>query len=55
MLTFGLAGIALVVAGIVAFRWIKQAKARKGPRPRSPVAWLRTFGRPHARPAAAHK
>lgn len=45
MLSLGLAGIALVVAGFFAVRWWKQAKARKGPRPRSPVSWLRTFGR----------
>jgi|GEM_PF-344417 len=45
MLTLGLAGVALVVAGFFAVRWWKQAKARKGPRPRSPVSWLRTFGR----------
>jgi membrane protein DedA with SNARE-associated domain len=50
MLTLGLAGIAVTVAAVVIHRWMKQAKARKGPRPRSPVSWLRTFGRAHARP-----
>jgi membrane protein DedA with SNARE-associated domain len=45
MLTWGLAGVALLVAGFFAYRWWQQAKARKGPRPRAPVAWLRTFGR----------
>jgi membrane protein DedA with SNARE-associated domain len=45
MLTFGLAGLALSVAAIFAYRWWKLAKARRGPRPRAPVAWLRTFGR----------
>ena len=49
MLTIGLAGTALLVGGFFAYRWWKQAKARKGPRPRSPVAWLRTFGRTPAR------
>lgn len=52
MLTLGLAAVALVIAAVVGFRWWKQAKSRKGPRPRSPVAWLRTFGRSHAKPAA---
>jgi membrane protein DedA with SNARE-associated domain len=50
LLTLGLAGTALLVAGIFAWRWWKQAKSRKGPRPRSPVSWLRHFGKP--RPAA---
>ena len=45
MVTFGIAGVALVIAGVFAYRWWKQAKARKGPRPRAPVSWLRTFGR----------
>lgn len=45
VVTLSLAGVALVVAGVIGFRWWKQAKARKGPRPRAPVAWLRTFGR----------
>lgn len=49
MLTIGLALLALTVAGILGFRWWKQAKARKGPRPRSPVSWLRTFGRSASR------
>ena len=54
MITFGLAGGARVVACVVGYRWWKQAKARKGPRPRSPVAWLRTFGRSTGhRPVAA--
>jgi membrane protein DedA with SNARE-associated domain len=44
-LTFGLAGLALAVAFIIGYRWYKQAKARKGPRPRAPVSWLRTFGK----------
>jgi membrane protein DedA with SNARE-associated domain len=52
-LTFGLAGIALTVAFVVGYRWYKQAKARKGPRKRAPVAWLRTFGRSGAK-AHAH-
>jgi membrane protein DedA with SNARE-associated domain len=54
LLTFGLAGIALTVAFVVGYRWYKQAKARKGPRPRAPVSWLRTFGRgahKHASPS----
>jgi membrane protein DedA with SNARE-associated domain len=54
IVTFGIAGIALTVALVVAYRWWKQAKARKGPRPRAPVAWLRTFGRSahkHAHPS----
>lgn len=45
LLTVGLAGTALLVAGVLAWRWWKQAKARKGPRPRSPVSWLRHFGK----------
>jgi len=45
MLTISLAVIALSVAFFIGRRWWKQAKARKGPRPRAPVAWLRTFGR----------
>jgi membrane protein DedA with SNARE-associated domain len=49
MVTLSVAGVALAVAGFIGFRWWKQAKARKGPRPRAPVAWLRTFGRPQAR------
>ncbi len=44
-LTFGLAGLALTVAFVIGYRWYKQAKARKGPRPRAPVSWLRTFGK----------
>ena len=55
ILTFGLAGIALTVALIIGYRWYKQAKARKGPRKRAPVSWLRTFGRgthKHATPGA---
>ncbi|MCX5652695.1 MAG: DedA family protein [Planctomycetota bacterium] len=54
LLTFGLAGIALTVAFVIGYRWYKQAKARKGPRPRAPVSWLRTFGRgahKHASPS----
>jgi membrane-associated protein len=50
MMTLGLAAIALTVGSIIAYRWWKQAKARKGPRPRSPVSWLRHFGRANARP-----
>ena len=45
MVTLGLAAIALCVAISFGVHWWKQAKARKGPRPRSPVSWLRTFGR----------
>jgi membrane protein DedA with SNARE-associated domain len=44
-LTLSMAGIAIAVACFVGYRWWRQAKARKGPRPRAPVAWLRTFGR----------
>ncbi|MGA1223727.1 MAG: DedA family protein [Phycisphaerales bacterium] len=44
-LSLSLAGVAILVACIIGYRWWKQAKARKGPRPRAPVAWLRTFGR----------
>ena len=44
-LTLSMAGIAIAVACFVGYRWWKQAKARQGPRPRAPVAWLRTFGR----------
>jgi len=51
LLTFSLAGAALLVAAFVAYRWYKQAQARKGPRPRAPVSWLRTFGK-HSRNAA---
>ncbi|MFZ9913723.1 MAG: DedA family protein [Phycisphaerales bacterium] len=45
-LTLSMAAIAVTVACIVGYRWYRQAKSRKGPRPRSPVAWLRHFGRP---------
>ena len=56
-LTLGLAVLALSVAFFIGYRWYRQAKARQGPRPRAPVAWLRTFGRgahkhAHASPAA---
>ena len=44
--------VALTVAGVLGFRWWKQAKARQGPRPRSPVSWLRTFGRNASRTSA---
>lgn len=52
-LAFGLAATALTIAFIIGYRWYKQAKARKGPRPRAPVAWLRTFGRPVHKTASA--
>jgi membrane protein DedA with SNARE-associated domain len=45
IVTLAIAGIALSIAGVFIFKWWKQAKARKGPRPRAPVSWLRTFGR----------
>jgi len=45
MITLGIAGVALLVGAGFGYKWWKQAKARKGPRPRAPVAWLRTFGR----------
>ena len=45
MLTLSIAGVALLTGAFFAYRWWKQARARKGPRPRAPVAWLRTFGR----------
>ncbi len=51
-LTLSMAAIAITVACVVGYRWWRQAKARKGPRPRAPVAWLRTFGR-GTRPAVA--
>lgn len=53
-LTFGLAATALTVAFFIGYRWYKQAKARKGPRPRAPVAWLRTFGRGGHKHASPH-
>ncbi len=49
VVTIGLAVAALSVAAFLGYRWWKQAKARKGPRPRSPVSWLRHFGRVPAR------
>lgn len=52
-LSLSLAGLAIGVACIVGYRWYLQAKARKGPRPRSPVAWLRHFGRPARRANSA--
>jgi membrane protein DedA with SNARE-associated domain len=52
-LTLSMAGAAITVACIVGYRWYRQAKARKGPRPRSPVAWLRHFGRPGRAAATA--
>ena len=52
LVTFGLAGAALLVAAFVAVRWYKQAQARKGPRPRARASWLRTFGKA-TRPSAA--
>ncbi|MFM7133446.1 MAG: DedA family protein [Planctomycetota bacterium] len=51
-LSLSLAGVALAVAFVVGYRWYRQARARKGPRPRSPVSWLRHFGRPGRRPDA---
>ena len=49
IVTIGLAVVALAIAFTFAYRWWKQAKARKGPRPRSPVSWLRHFGRGSSR------
>lgn len=53
-LTLALAAVALGVAAVLAYRWYRQAKARKGPRPRSPVAWLRHFGRQPRNGSAAN-
>ena len=44
MLTLAVAGVVLLIGCAIAYRWWKQAKSRKGARPRAPVAWLRTFG-----------
>ena len=44
LLTIGFALTALTVAAWFAWKWIKESRERRGPRPRSPVAWLRTFG-----------
>lgn len=44
LLTIGLAVSALGVGAWFAWTWVKESRARRGPRPRSPVAWLRTFG-----------
>jgi len=45
IVTLAVAGTAIAVACVFAYKWWQQAKARKGPRPRAPVSWLRTFGR----------
>lgn len=45
IVTLAVAGTAILVACVFAYKWWQQAKARKGPRPRAPVSWLRTFGR----------
>lgn len=45
MVTLAVAGTAILVGCVFVYKWWKQAKARKGPRPRAPVSWLRTFGR----------
>ena len=37
----------------IAYRWWKQAKSRKGARPRAPVAWLRTFGHSTRTPSSS--
>ncbi len=44
LLTIGFAVTALAVGAWFVWTWRKESRARRGPRPRSPVAWLRTFG-----------
>ncbi len=44
LLTIGFAVTALSIGAWFVWTWRKESRARRGPRPRSPVAWLRTFG-----------